>query len=279
MANITFKWDVRPIMAGRFLVKSSSSRLHQFFGVKMKIKHIVSATLSLVLFCSQAANAAIIEIVESGLISNLNPGQEFFNGVNVAGLPYTRTFFINTLASGSTYEDRGDTRALSGGNAPLSILGSSHQPSVAFVTYTMAIAGSQFMQFSSEGKYSSAIQLKYSSTEAQALIINSRTLGDPNTTGSEFDLAQLVFPVSYPLPTEPNFIYSGTYLSAGIDNGGSAGFVGFYVTPGVPQTTGRFDLIPTKLVVTVSEVPVPAAVWLFGSVLVGFVGFGRRESI
>lgn len=80
----------------------------------MQIKHIVRFALSLILFGSQAANAVVVKIVESGLVSNLLPGQKFFRGVNVAGLPYTRTFFIDTLAPGGTYEER-SSRALTGG--------------------------------------------------------------------------------------------------------------------------------------------------------------------
>lgn len=49
-------------------------------------------------------------------------------------------------------------------------------------------------------------------------------------------------------------------------NAGSAGFLGG--TAG--QDVGDFS-------VTVSSVPVPAAVWLFGSGLVGLVGFGRKK--
>ena len=31
--------------------------------------------------------------------------------------------------------------------------------------------------------------------------------------------------------------------------------------------------------ISVSAVPVPAAVWLFGTALIGFVGYGRRTSV
>jgi hypothetical protein len=30
---------------------------------------------------------------------------------------------------------------------------------------------------------------------------------------------------------------------------------------------------------SVSAVPVPAAIWLFGSALLGFIGYGRRTNV
>jgi hypothetical protein len=38
------------------------------------------------------------------------------------------------------------------------------------------------------------------------------------------------------------------------------------------------DPARTQYELTVSQVPVPAAIWLFGSALVGFIGFGRRKA-
>ena len=238
----------------------------------MQIKHIVGSALSLILFCSQAANAAVVKIVESGLVSNLdnnNTAGEFFRGVNVAGLPYTRTFFINTLAPGATYEDDGTFRALVGGYVPLSFPhGTPRQPSVAFVSYSISIGVNQSMQFSSIGSYESSIYLAHSKTEALSLIIRSSFIYD--RTGQEWDRLQLYFPVSYSLPNEPNFINPGIYTSVGIDNGSSTGIFGFFDASNSPQITGRFELIPTQLVVTTVPEPSEWAMMLVGFALVGY---------
>ncbi len=231
----------------------------------MQIKHIVVSALSLILFGSQAANAVVVKIVESGLVSNLLPGREHFLGVNIGGLPYTRTFFIDTLAPGGTYVDNSPFRVLIGGETT-SALGSPRQPSVAFVTYTMAVAG---MQFSSIGSSESRIQLLYSHTEASGLLIVSRSYGN-GTTGSMSDATQLFFPVSYFLPSERSFIYSGIYTSVGIDNGNSAGYISFYTTPSSLQQIARYDLIPTQLVVTTVPEPSEWAMMLVGFALVGY---------
>lgn len=46
------------------------------------------------------------------------------------------------------------------------------------------------------------------------------------------------------------------------------------------QTSGiDFHLSPDGFAESVSEVPVPAAFWLFGSALIGFIGFSRRTNL
>ena len=54
------------------------------------------------------------------------------------------------------------------------------------------------------------------------------------------------------------------------NNDGSAG-------PGVPMVVGPFPGQAPTWQGTVSAVPVPSAVWLFGSGLIGLVGFARRK--
>jgi hypothetical protein len=46
------------------------------------------------------------------------------------------------------------------------------------------------------------------------------------------------------------------------------------------QSTGYHNFIPGNLVISeVSAVPVPAAVWLFGTALVGFIGISRKTKV
>lgn len=45
------------------------------------------------------------------------------------------------------------------------------------------------------------------------------------------------------------------------------------------RSNGAFDQFDTYTYSTTSEVPVPAAAWLFGSALVGLVGIGRKRRI
>lgn len=127
------------------------------------------------------------------------------------------------------------------------------------------------MQFSSKGNYLSAISLYHVDGSAKSLLIQSQNYGD-GTTGSEFDRAQLYFPVSYSLPNQPNFINSGgIHYSAGIDNGSSVGTFGRrYGVDGVPQGLARFDLIPTQLIVTTVPEPSEWAMMLVGFALVGY---------
>jgi hypothetical protein len=48
-----------------------------------------------------------------------------------------------------------------------------------------------------------------------------------------------------------------------------------------PAGSGGKDIVLELTVreLSVSAVPVPAAIWLFGSALVGFVGMSRRTSV
>lgn len=48
-----------------------------------------------------------------------------------------------------------------------------------------------------------------------------------------------------------------------------------YASPGVAQDAEKFGTVEYTL--SASEVPVPATVWLFGSALVGLLGFKRKK--
>ena len=43
------------------------------------------------------------------------------------------------------------------------------------------------------------------------------------------------------------------------------------------QTDGPFTGFTTEMTMVVSQVPIPAAVWLFGSGLIGLMGLARRK--
>ena len=57
-------------------------------------------------------------------------------------------------------------------------------------------------------------------------------------------------------------------------------FNSFTLAQGFIQDTRTFELINFRLVAPdpPSAVPIPAAVWFFGTALIGLVGFGRRKS-
>jgi len=97
--------------------------------------------------------------------------------------------------------------------------------------------------------------------------------------------------------TDPTFTLGITYLEVGIMftpfevigdsvNGHCAlnldGRLPDYVAPCAATTTSDFTIFSdaTYAVWTpVSAVPIPAAIWLFGTAMIGLVGFGKRKSL
>ena len=71
---------------------------------------------------------------------------------------------------------------------------------------------------------------------------------------------------------------AGSYL-AGITTKENSPFADDWVTPS--DTSGAIDFLfgTTQLNLNVNPVPVPAAFWLFGTALLGFVGMSRRRSV
>ena len=71
---------------------------------------------------------------------------------------------------------------------------------------------------------------------------------------------------------------AGSYL-AGITTKENSPFADDWVTPS--DTSGAIDFLfgTTQLNLNVNPVPVPAAFWLFGTALLGFVGMSRRTSV
>jgi hypothetical protein len=73
-----------------------------------------------------------------------------------------------------------------------------------------------------------------------------------------------------------NSLDSGVYL-AGVTLFSGMFIDGWMLDPGPGSGAGTIDF--TLTVRQISAVPAPAAIWLFGSALVGFVGMSRRTTV
>ena len=103
----------------------------------------------------------------------------------------------------------------------------------------------------------------------------------------------ITIPISATLVSGQSY-RAGFFISAGIDGGSGDMFAPatfpYTETNGLFEITGAFSLpsdafpantnifIPTMMGLNVSAVPIPSAIWLFGSGLLGFIGLARRKS-
>ena len=76
-------------------------------------------------------------------------------------------------------------------------------------------------------------------------------------------------------PENPDYI--GEFNVGGIASVVALGVYSWELSWSHTQTTGPFTGFTTDMTMVVSQVPVPAAVWLFGSGLLGLVGIARRK--
>jgi hypothetical protein len=93
-------------------------------------------------------------------------------------------------------------------------------------------------------------------------------------TGGQDWFTGLTATINDPLAANnPNFAIAMVNASTGADNISMSGTA-------LNNTSGnwRFDNVVISGTAAVAAVPVPAAVWLFGSALAGFMGFNRRKS-
>ena len=127
-------------------------------------------------------------------------------------------------------------------------------------------------------------------------VISGANLFSINTDGSLGPLASLGGSGTNPDPTT-DLVYSFDLLLSDIGlpafSGQSIGFVGTYINPAAPFLSnegygvGLPSSNPGSASVTftgfeqydTSVVPVPAAVWLFGSGLIGLIGIARRKKV
>lgn len=72
--------------------------------------------------------------------------------------------------------------------------------------------------------------------------------------------------------------YVGEYNIGGIAEVTDLGLGAYELAWGSIQTSGPFTGVTVNMTMQVSAVPVPAAVWLFGSGLVGLAGFAHKRS-
>lgn len=71
---------------------------------------------------------------------------------------------------------------------------------------------------------------------------------------------------------------SGTHFDSILPEIGPGTYLTGYTSPGIGQPTEGYSYsLDYTLTYTVAAVPVPAAVWLFGSGLLGLVGIARRK--
>ncbi len=86
--------------------------------------------------------------------------------------------------------------------------------------------------------------------------------------------SELVNLAGAPVNTDFTFLYiSGVITAAGTFDVGFTSQVMFDLNGNLLEAGRDFTVVPA----TVSSVPVPAALWLFGSGLLALVGFGRRR--
>lgn len=75
-----------------------------------------------------------------------------------------------------------------------------------------------------------------------------------------------------------SFDYIGEYNIGGIATVTSLDAYSYELVWSSIQATGPYQGMTVDMTMQVSSVPVPAAVWLFGSGLMGLVGFSRRKA-
>lgn len=77
--------------------------------------------------------------------------------------------------------------------------------------------------------------------------------------------------------SDPSISYIGEFNVGGIASVIALGANSWELSWSHLQTSGPFAGITTEMTMEVSQVPIPAAVWLFGSGLIGLIGVARRK--
>lgn len=76
--------------------------------------------------------------------------------------------------------------------------------------------------------------------------------------------------------SDPSIGYIGEFNVGGIANVVAIGTNIWELSWSQVQADGPFLGVSTEMTMVISQVPLPAAVWLFGSGLIGLIGFARR---
>jgi hypothetical protein len=77
--------------------------------------------------------------------------------------------------------------------------------------------------------------------------------------------------------SDPSISYVGEFNVGGIAGITALGPYSWELSWSHIQTDGPFTGLTTKMTMVVSQVPLPAAVWFFGSGLLGLIGVARRK--
>ena len=242
-----------------------------------------------------AANLTAINGGNNSAIYNpgaANTGMYNANGFN-SGLLYENPY----VGSGSTYVAANGTTPASLGSAPNGELNIIASTGAQFLNVAIAadanVSASNFLTTgASEGSNSGQDKLTYAIYEGIATGpgLQGLTLlgtGEASGVGKEVDFS-IALTGSYLNGPQSGGEFT---LVVGDDSNGvvsAANFdqyvkVGFFETGNSTTLTtngsGSYATVYNEKGTNPSAVPVPGAVWLFGSALAGFAGFGRRKAV
>ena len=266
---------------------------------KLAIKSIIGATCTCLLIFSASSNAAIYNFTWTGAFTVLDSSGNFVNNTDAV----TNNWDGNRTDIAGTFSLDTNTGSGSMTVDPFDFFGGSSPVEFTSVT-TQSIGGNLMVGnfiYNWSGNTGLNMDLVWDVTglvDALGLgmaagdVISGDTAiigGVPFTIGSALPASNSVvgsgpIPASYPIGPTPMATTDLDLTTVG----GLTPVADLSGVAGSPQATGPYLGFSASLdigdansmhLVSVSTVPVPAAVWLFGSGLIGLIGFARRKKV